>query len=231
MSIDDQKRIAGYRAAEYVQSGMIVGLGSGSTARFATLRIGELLAQGKLHDLVAIATSNETAELAQQLGIPLSDLEEHTHIDVTIDGADEVDPNLNLIKGLGGFLLWEKIVASATQTEIIVVDERKIVDRLGTRAPVPTEVIKKGWKLASKNLEKTGARPVMRMQADGQPFITDEGNYVLDCWYDGGIEDAAELSRIINDIPGVVENGLFLGIAQRVIVASETGVRILERNC
>ncbi len=230
MSIDDQKRIAGYQAAEYVKSGMVVGLGSGSTARFATLRIGELLEQGRLREIVAIATSNETADLAQELGIPLSDLDEYTRIDVTIDGADEVDPNLDLIKGLGGFLLWEKIVASATETEIIVIDDRKIVDRLGTRAPVPTEVIKKGWKLASRNLEKTGARPIMRMQ-DGRPFITDEGNYVLDCWYDGGIENARELSRVINDIPGVVENGLFLGIARRVIVASETGVRILERNC
>lgn len=236
MSIEELKRATGYRAAAYVRSGMVVGLGSGSTARYATLRIAELLRRGELHDIVGVPTSEATASLAAAEGIPLTTLEEHPRIDITIDGADEVDPNLDMIKGLGGYLLREKIVAAATELEIAVVDDTKIVQRLGTRSPVPVEVIRFGWQNTRRALEDTGAvRTAVRLAghgagaADGTPFITDEGNYIIDCTYDG-IDDPAELSRRLNDIPGVVENGLFVGIARIAVVASAAGVSVLERR-
>jgi ribose 5-phosphate isomerase A len=229
MTIDELKRATGYRAAEYVQPGMVVGLGSGSTARFATLRVAERLRQGALHDIVAVPTSDGTARLAAAEGIPLATLDEHPRIDLTIDGADEVDPHLDVIKGLGGFLLREKIVAAATDTEVIVVDESKLVQRLGTRSPVPVEVIRFGWQNTRRALEGTGTvRTAVRL-ADGAPYITDEGNYIIDCTYDG-IDDPVDLSQRLNAIPGVVENGLFIGMAKIVVVASATGVSILERH-
>lgn len=264
MIIDELKRAAGYRAAEYVRSGLVVGLGSGSTARYTTLRLAELVRQGELHDIVAIPTSEETARLAAAEGIPLTTLDEHPRIDITIDGADEVDPHLDIIKGLGGFLLREKIVAAATDTEVIVVDDTKLVERLGTRSPVPVEVIRFGWQNTRRALAATGAvRTAVRLAgqgrveyngalgcvvrsedrdpadrciagqarglAGGAPYITDEGNYIIDCTYDG-IDDPVELSRRLNDIPGVVENGLFIGITKLVVVASAEGVSVLERQ-
>jgi len=229
MSIDELKRATGYRAAEYVRPGMVLGLGSGSTARFATLRVAERVRQGELYDIVAVPTSEETARLAAAEGIPLTTLDERPHIDITIDGADEVDPRLDVIKGLGGFLLREKIVAAATATEIIVVDESKLVQRLGTRSPVPVEVIRFGWLNTRRFLEETGTvRTAVRL-AGGSPYITDEGNYIIDCTYEG-IDNPVELSQRLNAIPGVVENGLFLGMAKIVVVAAATGVSILERG-
>jgi len=229
MTIDELKRATGYRAAEYVRSGMVVGLGSGSTARHATLRVAERLRQGELSDIVAIPTSDETASLASAEGIPLTTLDEHPRIDITIDGADEVDPHLDVIKGLGGFLLREKIVAAATEAEVIVVDDSKVVQRLGTRSPVPVEVIRFGWQNTRRALEATGAvRTAVRL-AGGVPYVTDEGNYIIDCTYDG-IDDPVGLSQRLNAIPGVVENGLFIGIAKIVVVASPTGIRVLERR-
>jgi ribose 5-phosphate isomerase A len=226
-SIEDLKRQAGVLAVEAIRSGMVVGLGSGSTARYATLRLAEKLRGGALRDIIAIPTSVETATLAQQEGIPLTSLEAHGEIDITIDGADEVDPGLNVIKGLGGFLLREKIVAHATRFEIIVVDDSKLVERLGTKSPVPVEVIRFGWRNTQRALEATGAKAVLR-QVSGAPYITDEGNHILDCRYPG-IASPRELAAQINAIPGVVENGLFLGMVQRVVIASAAGVRTIER--
>jgi len=229
MSIDELKRATGYRAAEYVQPGMVVGLGSGSTARFATLRVAERLREGTLHDIIAVPTSEETARLATAEGIPLATLDERPRIDLTIDGADEVDPHLDVIKGLGGCLLREKIVAAATDTEVIVVDESKLVQRLGTRSPVPVEVIRFGWQNTRRALEETGPiRTVMR-SSGGAPYVTDEGNYIIDCSYDG-IDDPMALNQRLNTIPGVVENGLFIGMVEIAVVASATGVSILERQ-
>ncbi|MHB0856216.1 MAG: ribose 5-phosphate isomerase A [Anaerolineae bacterium] len=225
---NDLKRAAGDRAAEWVSHGMVVGLGSGSTARFATLRIGERLREGSLRDIVAIPTSEDTAALARELGIPLTTLEERPRIDVTIDGADEVAPNLDVIKGLGGCLLREKIVAFATTCEVIIVDETKLVSRLGTRSPLPVEVIRFGWRNTVAALERTGAATRLRLVA-GAPFITDEGNFVIDCAYPDGIEDTNQLAATLNAIPGVVENGLFLGIARYVVVAAASGILIMER--
>jgi ribose 5-phosphate isomerase A len=229
MNTDELKRATGYRAAEYVESGMVVGLGSGSTARYATLRIAERLRAGNLHDLLGIPTSESTAELARQGGIPLTTLEEHPAIDLTIDGADEVDPDFNLIKGLGGAQLREKIVAYASKCEIIVVDSSKLVQALGSLAPVPVEVIRFGWRSTMSALERTGGKVTWRMAA-GAPFITDEGNYILDCRYTPAIADPTALAAAIKAIPGVVEHGLFLGMVQRVVVASPEGVRVLEKS-
>ena len=223
-----QKRAAGYAAADLVATGMVVGLGSGSTARFATLRIGERLRSGELRDIVGIPTSEETARLAAERGIPLSDLDRHPRIDLTIDGADEVDPRLRLIKGHGGYLLREKIVAAASARLIIVVDASKLVERLGIRFAVPVEIIRFGWRNAAERLARTGAVTELRESA-GQPYVTDEGNYIVDCHYRGGIDDPASLSCDLNTIPGVVENGLFLDLVVMVIVASGGGIQRLER--
>ena len=227
MSVENLKRATGYRAADFVRSGMVIGLGSGSTARYATLRIAERLREGSLSDIVAIPTSEETSRLAAQEGIPLTTLLEHMSIDVTIDGADEVTPGLDIIKGLGGFLLREKIVAFASHKQVIVVDDSKLVERLGTKSPVPVEVIRFGWKQTDAALTRTGASTRLRM-IDGVPFITDEGNYIIDCTY-GAIPSPADLASTLNAIPGVVENGLFLGMVHIVVLASQTGVRIMEK--
>jgi ribose 5-phosphate isomerase A len=227
MLAEELKRAAGYRAVELVSNGMVVGLGSGSTARYATLRIAERLREGTLRDIVAIPTSEETAQLARREGIALTTLEEHPRIAVTIDGADEVDPRLDVIKGLGGFLLREKIVAFATEREVIVVDASKMSSRLGTKSPVPVEVIQFGWRNTEAALVRTGARTTLR-QVGGAPYVTDEGNYIIDCVYDG-IASPAELAIALHAIPGVVENGLFLGLVKTVIVASPTEVDMLER--
>jgi len=206
---------------------MVVGLGSGSTARYATLRIGEKLREGSLCDIVAVPTSEETARLARQEGVPLTTLEEHPRIAVTIDGADEVDPRLDVIKGGGGCLLHEKIVAYATEHEVIVVDESKMSECLGLKFPVPVEVIRFGWRSTEAALARTGARTALRCTG-GTPYVTDEGNYIIDCLYDG-IASPSKLAVTLNTIPGVVENGLFLGIVKTVIVASVRGVEVLER--
>ncbi len=227
MTTEEMKRATGFAAADQVQSDMIVGLGSGSTARYATLRIAERLRTGDLANILAVPTSEETAALARSEGIPLTTLEEHGRIDLTIDGADEVDSQLNLIKGLGGCLLREKIVAYATARQVIVVDESKLVLRLGTLSPVPVEVIQFGWRNTEAALKHTGARTALRMR-DGAPYITDEGNYIVDCWYDDGLTDPTGLSCELNGIPGVVEHGLFLGITKLVVVASRSGLRMLE---
>ena len=226
-SVEEFKRAAGYRAADFVRDGMVMGLGSGSTARYATLRVADRLRRNELRDVVAIPTSEETARLARAERIPLATLDDHAQVDLTIDGADEVDPQLNVIKGLGGCLLREKIVAFATTKEIIVVDDSKLVQTLGTRSPVPVEVIRFGWRNTCSALAKTGGKPVLR-RIGGEPYVTDEGNYIIDCTYEG-IECPYALVAALNAIPGVVENGLFLGVADLVVVGSSSGVKILER--
>lgn len=218
------------RAAEsavcYVESGMVVGLGSGNTAAFALRRIGQLLRTGRLHGTVAVPTSQAVAASAREHGIPLTTLEEHPTVDVTIDGADEVDPDLNLVKGLGGALLHEKIVARASRCEIIAVDERKLVPRLGVRGPLPVEVVPFGWPVVARALSDLGGQPTRRSR-DGVPVLTDEGNFILDCRF-AGIEDPWALGQAIHAIPGVVEHGLFLGLTSMVIVAGPQGLCLLR---
>ncbi len=228
IDLDDLKRRAAERAVDLVASGMVLGLGSGSTALHATRFIGERLRDGRLRNVLGVPTSDTTARAALECAIPLTTLEEHPTIDLAIDGADEVDPGLNLIKGLGGALLREKIVALAAQEVVIVVDTTKRVARLGERAAVPVEVVRFGWGGARAHLEALGATVAPRIDVGGAPFITDEGHYVLDCHF-GPIADPFRLAAAIRSRVGVVEHGLFLRIATRAIVAGPGGIEELTR--
>ncbi|NLU46192.1 MAG: ribose-5-phosphate isomerase RpiA [Euryarchaeota archaeon] len=221
------KKLVAERAVDdYVKDGMTVGLGTGTTAYHAIRRIGELVSRG--YDLRCVSTSAQTDRIAEDCGIEVVPLCDVPHIDVTIDGADEVDPELQLIKGLGGALLKEKIVAAATVLEVIVVDETKLVDKLGSRCPLPVEVVPFGHSRTAYALGKQGCEPVLRMDGDGV-FVTDSGNYIYDCRFDG-IASPFFLETRLNVIPGVVENGLFLNTASAVLVSRADGsVTLMER--
>jgi ribose 5-phosphate isomerase A len=221
---DRLKRDAALAAVDYVKDGMIVGLGTGSTASFVVEALAGRVKQGL--NIIGIPTSERTKSLAEQLDIRLASLAEHQIIDLTIDGADEVEKGtISLIKGLGGALLREKIVASVSRKLVIVVDQEKIVERLGERNPVPVEIVQFGWQATAAALAKLGAEPVLR-RADDRPFITDGGNYIVDCRFDG-IADPRRLEKQIAMIVGVVESGLFVGRASAVVVASTGGVEVL----
>lgn len=223
------KRAAALRAVEFVQSGMKVGLGTGSTAIYATRQIAELLKARALRDITAFATSKATDEEARRLGIPMLPDDLPRDLDVTIDGADEVDPELNLIKGGGGALLREKIVAQASAREIIVVDETKPSPRLGTRCPVPVEVLPFAWLSQARFLESLGAKFTIRQNPNGTQFVTDSGNMILDCVF-GPIADAPQLAALLNARAGIVEHGLFIDLATDLIVASAQGIQTRARN-
>jgi ribose 5-phosphate isomerase A len=225
MDRDQLKNAAALRATQFVEDGMIVGLGTGSTAYFVVEHLGERVAKGL--KIVAIPTSERTASQARKLNIPLATFAEHQRIDLTIDGADEVSRGaLDLIKGLGGALLREKIVAAASDRLIIVVDREKLVDRLGDHTPVPVETAPFGWQATAARLEALGATIALRHAAEDHPFITDGGNYTLDCRFPR-IDDPVRLERDINAIVGVFECGLFVGRASAVVVAAESGVEVL----
>lgn len=221
------KKLAAEKAVEYVESGMVLGLGTGSTTSYAIRKIGERIRQGVLTDIAGIPTSNDSEQLSSEFGIPLTTLSNHPLIDLTIDGADEVDPALNLIKGGGGALLREKIVAQASRRVIIVVDESKLSPRLGTKWPLPIEVIAFGRKPAENFLESLGAKVSIRKGSDGSIFKTDEGNIILDSHF-GPIDNPGELSRKLNQFAAIVENGLFVGLASEVIVSGEKGIQHLS---
>ncbi|HEX6383484.1 MAG TPA: ribose-5-phosphate isomerase RpiA [Anaerolineae bacterium] len=225
--LDQLKRLAAKTAVESIESGMVIGLGTGSTATYAIQAIGRRLRDDQLRNVIAISSSEASADKAESWNIPLTTLDDHPIIDITIDGADEVDPSLDLIKGLGGALLREKIVAVASREVIIVGDYTKRVERLGTRAPVPVEVIPFARRPVQDYLESLGARVELRIQAN-QPFVTDEGNYILDCYF-GLIDNPTRLAQAIRVRPGVVEHGLFLGIATQIIVATPTGIKRFRR--
>ena len=214
---DEAKRAAARRAVDLVRPGMVLGLGTGSTAALAVEEIGHRLADGRLQDLVGVPTSEATERQARALGIPLSTLDDHPRLDLTIDGADEVDPARRLIKGAGGALLREKIVAAASRRLVIVVDRSKLVDRLGTRYPVPVEVAPFGWTTHLAPLRALGGEPVLRSR-DGAPYRTDGGNYILDVRFAGGIDDPERVGAELKARVGVVETGLFLGFEPEVIV-------------
>jgi ribose 5-phosphate isomerase A len=220
-----EKQQAADRAVAYVQSGMVVGLGAGSTAILATRRIGQLLREGRLRDIVGVPCSSAIEAEARALGIPIT-LDPPDMVELTIDGADEVDPELNLIKGGGGALLHEKIVAQASLREVIIVDESKLSPALGTHWALPVEVIPFGWHAQRRFLESLGARVSVRQQRDGRPFRTDQGNLILDCAF-GPIQQPKELAAKLDARTGIVEHGLFLGLATEVIVAGADGVRHL----
>jgi len=223
-----EKQEAGERAVELVRSGMVVGLGTGSTAIFAVRRIGERLRAGELRDIVGVPTSRAVEIEARQLGIPLA-FDGVREIDLTIDGADEVDPALDLIKGGGGALFHEKIVAQASRREVIVVDDAKLSPRLGTEWAVPVEIVPFAGRSQARYLESLGARVTRRPGADGQPFVTDEGNWILDCAF-GPIAAPRELAARLDARTGIVEHGLFIGLATDVIVAGPAGIRHLTRK-
>jgi ribose 5-phosphate isomerase A len=222
---DRLKRVAAERAVDFVENGMVLGLGTGSTAAFFIEQLAGRIGQGLA--VVAIPTSERSAAQARQLGIPLTSFAEHQRIDLAVDGADEVQrTTLDLIKGRGGALLREKIVAAASRRFIVIVDHDKLVDRLGEAGPLPVEVAQFGWQSTAAALEKLGAHPELRGTDAAQPFVTDGGNFILDCRF-GPIDDALETERRINSIVGVVENGLFVGRSSAVIVASQDGIAVL----
>lgn len=225
--LDRFKAAAAAAAVAMVEDGMVVGLGTGSTAAFALDFLGRRVANGLR--IVGIPTSEETGREARRQGIPLSTLADHVRLDLTIDGADEVVvATLGLVKGGGGALLREKIVASASDRLVIVVDETKVVSRLGARSLVPVEVVPFGWEATARRLQRLAARLARRTTPEGPPLLTDGGHYILDCAF-GGIEDPERLQRQLDATVGVVEHGLFLGLATRVIVGGPRGVRVIDR--
>jgi ribose 5-phosphate isomerase A len=223
------KRQAAEHALSYVQNGMILGLGTGSTATHMLHVLAEALRDGRLRDIVGVPTSEAIGALAQQLGVLTATLDARPRLDLALDGADEIDPALNLIKGLGGALLREKIVEASADRLIVLADETKLVAQLGTRAPLPVEVVEFGLPLATRRLSDLGGVPTLRRRADGGPFRTDEGHVILDCRFPG-IPDPAALNAAINGIPGVVEHGLFVGMATLAVVAGLAGVTTLARQ-
>ncbi len=226
---DDQKRAVGYRAVEYIEDGMILGLGTGSTVRFLLEAIAARREAGELANIVGVPTSEDTTRRATALGIPLSTLAEHPSLDLALDGADEVDPSLDLIKGLGGALLREKVVVTAATKFIVLVDASKLVDRLGRKAPVPVEIDGFSLGVQLPFLRRVGCDPVIRRTAQGEPYRTDGGHLVIDCHFPDAIPNAHELAAVLDTRPGVMEHGLFLGSATRVIVAREGGCEVLTR--
>ena len=216
------KRSAAVRAVDRVESGMVVGLGSGSTARFAIEEMGRRLALGKLRDIRGIPTSHAARRDALANGVPVGALEEVHVADLTIDGADEVDAHGTLLKGAGGALLWEKIVASCSRRLIIVVDRTKLVQRIGEKHPLPVEVVAFGWTTHLDAMRALGAEPKLRMKRAQEPYTTDEGHYIIDARFPSGIDDPTEVQRALRARAGVVETGLFLGFNPEVIVGDDS---------
>jgi len=219
LSPEEMKRVAGEYAVGFVQPGFVTGIGTGSTVYYFIHALAEKVKQGL--DITAVVTSRKSGELSKQLGITVTDLNDVDTIDITIDGADEVDKQLQLIKGGGGALLQEKMVAAASRKMIVIADGNKIADQLG-RFPLPVEVIPYGWKQTQKHIGKLGCRKIILREKDGKPFITDHGHYIFDCHFEK-IEQASLLSQQLNSIPGVVENGLFIDMASAVIIGKEDG--------
>lgn len=220
---------AEHTVAVYVRDGMRLGLGTGATAGMMLEALAARLADGRLRDIAGVPTSRATAERCGRLGIPLTTLEQTPRLDVVIDGADEIDPGLELIKGLGGAALREKVVACAGRLMVVVADETKLVSRLGERSPLPVEVVEFARPVCDLRLRELGWRPTLRMAAGDQPFVTDEGNPILDCRRDDW-SDPFALAAAVRDVPGVVEHGFFLGIAGVAVVGTSAGVRVLERE-
>jgi len=229
-TVEDQKRAAAEAALEYVKTGMKLGLGTGSTAEHFVRLLAPRVAGGL--KLTTVATSERTAALARELGITVSDLGTVRHLDLTIDGADEIGPGLNLIKGGGGALLREKIVAAASDRMIVIADDAKVVEGLG-RFPLPVEIVPFAWQVTMERIAEAAARcgcaqNLMRLRGgEGHAFRTDSGNFIADCAADS-IPDPERLARMLEAIPGVVDHGLFISMASVALVGSASGVRVLE---
>ena len=220
-----EKQLSAEAACDFIKDGMIVGLGTGTSAEFAVRKLGSLVREGL--SIRGIPTSNRTKKLAEAEGIPLIDFSESMFIDLTIDGADEIDGNLNMIKGGGAALLQEKIVASVSRKEIIVGSKTKMVDHLGS-FPLPVEVIPFGWQVVFNQLESLNGNPDLRLN-NGQPLLTDQGNYIVDCQF-RKISNPKLLENQINMIPGVVENGLFINLCTKIILADGEQLIVKDRK-
>eukprot|EP00440_Ansanella_granifera_P020428 gb/GFBE01022186.1/.p1 GENE.gb/GFBE01022186.1/~~gb/GFBE01022186.1/.p1 ORF type:complete len:327 (+),score=78.84 gb/GFBE01022186.1/:1-981(+) len=233
---DELKKQVGYKAIDdYVRSGMVIGLGTGSTAYFAVERVGQKLASGELKDIVAVPTSKRTKEQAEKLGIPLATLDTHPNLDVAIDGADSVDPSLNLVKGGGGAHFREKIVEAAAKTFVVIIDDSKLCDGLGPHFPIPVEIVpfchEHTARVVASLPALKGCRPVLRLgsaannKPDGdQPAVTDNGNYILDLHFTQPIKDAKAAAQQLKNTIGVVEHGFFVGMASVVLIAGKDGI-------
>ena len=232
--MDLKKQAANY-ALKYVKDGMLLGLGSGSTSSLFVQLLGERLQEGALKDIRGVPTSQDTARLAHQVGISLihlADCSPHggaPALDLAVDGADEVDPRLNLIKGLGRAALREKIVEMHARHFLVIGDASKAVPQLG-RGPLPVEIVTFEYQVHVAWLNSLGCRAELWHEADGSPIVTDNGNYLVRCWFENGIPDAYALARTLADRPGIVEHGLFLDMAHEVILAGSDGMQIMERN-
>jgi ribose 5-phosphate isomerase A len=224
------KQQAANFSLKYIQDGMVLGLGSGSTTQFFIDMVGERYKKGDLKNILAIATSEKTASQASSFGIPLTNLLDHPHLDLVVDGADQVDPQLNLIKGLGRALLREKIIEIHARRFVVIVDESKLAPRLGDQVPLPVEIVKFEAASHVNWLNTLGCRAELWEESNGSPVVTDNGNFLARCYFDSGIPDPARLARVLADRPGILEHGLFLGMATEVVVAGQRGIRVLERE-
>ncbi len=224
--VEGRKRAAARRALEYVGDGMVLGLGSGSTAELFVAELGARVRAGLR--VLGVPTSERSAELARAHGVPLTTLEDHPRVSLTVDGADEIDPRtFALIKGRGGALVREKLVAVASEQTLIIADDGKLVRELGERQPVPVAVVLFGWSSTLARLERLGCRATLRRRTGDAPFVTDDGHYVLDCRF-GPIRDPHRLAADIHALVGVVEHGLFIGLAAQVVIGGPDGARVLE---
>ncbi|HQY89342.1 MAG TPA: ribose 5-phosphate isomerase A [Tepidisphaeraceae bacterium] len=224
MQDSQSKRLAAQEALKLIRSGMTVGLGTGSTATIFIQLLGEALAQKKLANIIGVPTSVQSDQLARSLGIPIVEFShDHPVCDVTIDGADEIDDGLDLIKGLGGALLREKVVAQNSRKLVIIADESKRVSKLGTRGQLPVEVTKFALSAHEMYLESLGCTPTLRRAKDGSPFVTDNGNHIFDCKFQNGIEDAPKLAEQLSTRAGIVEHGLFIGLATQAFIGMSDG--------
>jgi ribose 5-phosphate isomerase A len=225
----DPKQRAGEAALEHVRSGMVVGLGTGSTAKFFIEAVASALRTGKLRDVRGVPTSVASEKLARESGLPIVSFSQVHQVDITVDGADEIAPRLQLIKGLGGALLREKLVAQNSRRLIIIADSSKVVEKLGTKSPLPVEVTQFGIEASEWFLRGLGCTPRLRQTADGKPFLTDNGNCIFDCKFQG-IPDPSALDQKLCSRAGIVESGLFLNLAEMAIVADENSVRVIARE-
>ncbi|MDE0318053.1 MAG: ribose-5-phosphate isomerase RpiA [Candidatus Poribacteria bacterium] len=224
MNTEYRKKIAAEKATEEVRNGMVVGLGTGSTVYYALLKLGAMVRNGL--NIVGIPTSDGTEKIAAEQNIPLSTLAVHPTIELTIDGADEVDAHLNLIKGGGAALVREKIIANASKRILIVVDESKVSHVLGTSFALPVEIVRFGWEATQREVNKVCEKSDLRGGIE-DPLITDNGNYILDCHFDG-IPEPKKVELQLNNIPGVVENGIFVDRADKVIIGTPSGIKYME---
>ncbi len=227
MEREELKKLAGEEVVKYIKDEMVVGLGTGSTVEYTLRKLGEKIKGGL--KIQGIPTSIHTKRIANEEKIPLTTLDENPEIDITIDGADEVDSYLNLIKGGGGALTREKIIAFNSKKVIIVIDDSKVVKALGIDFPLPVEVVKFGWTSTKKTLENFGCNVVLRKIMGEEPFITDNSNYILDCEFER-IAEPEQFEVDLNNIPGVVENGLFIGLVDEVIVGGKQGILTLDKE-